>query len=84
MLNSAYFSVVCKPVSEKTAVTDKQWWKFTIVNIVLTMLLYPLFTQWGGANEPNTSKLSFMPLEMGNGIILWLVVRSSIIGIILF
>ncbi|ACA31697.1 alpha/beta hydrolase [Histophilus somni] len=83
LLNSAYFSVVCKPVSEKTAVTDKQWWKFTTVNIVLTMLLYPLFTQWGGANEPIASKLSFMPLEMGNGIILWLVV-SSIIGIILF
>ncbi|WP_101776242.1 alpha/beta hydrolase [Pasteurella oralis] len=83
LLNSAYFSAARKPVTEKTAISDKQWWVFAAVNIVLTMLLYPLFTQWGGANEPIASKLSFMPLEMGNGIVLWLVV-SGIVGLILF
>ena len=82
-LNTAYFSATRKAVTEKTAVSNQQWWIFSIVNILLTMLLYPLFTQWGGANEPIASKLSFMPLEMGNGIILWLVV-SGIVGIILF
>lgn len=83
LLNSAYFSVARKPVTEKTAISDKPWWGFAAVNIVLTILLYPLFTQWGGANEPIASKLSFMPLEMGNGIILWLVM-SGIVGMILF
>ncbi|WP_449461436.1 hypothetical protein, partial [Streptococcus suis] len=70
-------------VTEKTAISSKQWWGFTLINIVLTLLLYPLFTQWGGANEPIAAKLSFMPLEMGNGIILWLVV-SGLVGSLLF
>ncbi|AKD38324.1 hypothetical protein I926_05000 [Pasteurella multocida subsp. multocida OH4807] len=83
LLNTTYFAVARQAVTEKTAVSDKQWWVFAVVNIVLTILLYPLFTQWGGANEPIASKVSFMPLEMGNGIVLWLVV-SGLVGLMLF
>lgn len=46
-------------------------------------MLYPLLTQWGGANEPIAAALSFMPLEMGNGIILWLFI-SGILNLIIF
>ncbi|ARB73987.1 alpha/beta hydrolase [Pasteurella multocida] len=83
LLKTTYFGVMNQAVTEKTAISSKQWWGFTLINIVLTLLLYPLFTQWGGANEPIAAKLSFMPLEMGNGIILWLVV-SGLVGSFLF
>ncbi|TYA16599.1 alpha/beta hydrolase [Aggregatibacter actinomycetemcomitans] len=60
-----------------------KWVHFAMCNIIATMILYPLFTQWGGANEPIASMISFMPLEMGNGIVLWLVV-SAIVNYLLF
>lgn len=78
LLNQPCFSLARQKVSEKVALTPKQWWRFAAINIVLTMLLYPFFTQWGGANEPIAARLSFMPLEMGNGIVLWMLVSTLV------
>lgn len=83
LLCNAYFSTVSQMPSKLTALSRGKWSKFALVNILLTLVLYPLFTQWGGANEPIASVLPFMPLEMGNGIILWLMV-SAIINFIFF
>ena len=52
-----------------------------LLSLLLTLLLYPLFTRWGGANEPLASIFPFMPLEMGNGIITWLIITAIIGGI---
>ncbi|MFZ7135524.1 alpha/beta hydrolase [Avibacterium avium] len=83
LLKRPYFSAITQQISEKTALSTRKWWIFAGINIVLTMLLYPIFTQWGGANEPIAAKLEFMPLEMGNGIISWLLV-SAVINLIFF
>ncbi|MCW9732878.1 alpha/beta hydrolase [Avibacterium sp. 20-15] len=83
LLKRPYFSAITRQISEKTALSCKKWWYFAGINIVLTMLLYPIFTQWGGANEPIAAKFSFMPLEMGNGIISWLFV-SAVINLLFF
>ena len=83
LLKLPYFFAITQEVSQKTALSSKKWWSFASINIILTMLLYPIFTQWGGANEPIAAKLSFMPLEMGNGIISWFLV-SSVINLLFF
>ncbi|AWX14357.1 alpha/beta hydrolase [Mergibacter septicus] len=83
LLKRPYFSAITQQISEKTALSTRKWWIFAGINIVLTMLLYPIFTQWGGANEPIAAKLEFMPLEMGNGIISWLLV-SAVINLLFF
>ncbi|WP_048736222.1 alpha/beta hydrolase [Necropsobacter massiliensis] len=83
LLKQPYFLRMTQAVPAETAISNKQWQLFAIVNIILTIFLYPMFTQWGGANEPIAAKLSFMPLEMGNGIITWLVV-SAVINFIFF
>ncbi|MDY4594209.1 MAG: alpha/beta hydrolase [[Pasteurella] aerogenes] len=83
LLTLPYFRSATQAVSQQTAISGKKWWGFTAVNIVLTLLLYPICTQWGGANEPIAAKVKLMPLEMGNGIILWLVV-STLVGGLLF
>ncbi|MGR3806747.1 alpha/beta hydrolase [Pasteurella testudinis] len=83
LLHTHYFQEASQLVSAKTAVSPKTWWRFAILNIVLTLLLYPLLTQWGGANEPIAAQLAFMPLEMGNGIITWLTV-SAVLNLIFF
>ncbi|ABR73496.1 alpha/beta hydrolase [Actinobacillus succinogenes] len=78
LLRNSYFCAVTQTPSKLTALSQGKWWAFALVNVVMTMILYPLFTQWGGANEPIASIIPFMPLEMGNGIILWLVVSAMI------
>lgn len=78
LLKTAYFSPITKTVTKQTALSPARWKLFTLINIVATIVLYPLFTQWGGANEPIASVLPFMPLEMGNGIVTWLVVSMAI------
>lgn len=83
LLKTSYFTAVTKSVSEKMAITPSKWRLFAIINVMLTIVLYPIFTQWGGANEPIAAKLSFMPLEMGNGIITWLAV-SAVINLLFF
>lgn len=83
LLRNPYFASVTQTPSKLTALSGKKWGTFALVNILLTLILYPLFTQWGGANEPIAALISFMPLEMGNGIILWLVV-SAIINFVFF
>ncbi|TNH03764.1 acetylxylan esterase [Testudinibacter sp. TR-2022] len=83
LLQTPYFSAATQPVTTKTAISTKTWWRFAILNIVTTLVLYPLLTQWGGANEPIAAHLAFMPLEMGNGIITWLAV-SAVLNLIFF
>ncbi|BFU61130.1 MULTISPECIES: alpha/beta hydrolase [Rodentibacter] len=83
LLNHSYFSAVTQPPSTKIELSSSKWFYFAIGNIMMTIILYPLFTQWGGANEPIAAVIPFMPLEMGNGIILWLIV-SAIVNYILF
>ncbi|VEB22234.1 alpha/beta hydrolase [Avibacterium volantium] len=83
LLKRPYFSAITQQISEKTTLSTRKWWIFAGINIVLTMLLYPIFTQWGGANEPIAATLEFMPLEMGNGIISWLLV-SAVINLLFF
>lgn len=83
LLNSTYFREIIQPVTAKTAISNKTWWKFAALNIVITLFAYPLLTQWGGANEPIAAVLPFMPLEMGNGIITWLAV-SAVLNAIFF
>lgn len=83
LLKTTYFNAITQKVTEKTTVSGGKWLQFAITNIVITMILYPISTQWGGANEPIASVIPFMPLEMGNGIILWLLV-SAVINYILF
>ncbi|PID98618.1 MAG: alpha/beta hydrolase [Actinomycetales bacterium] len=56
---------------------------FAVVNIILTMLLYPLFTQKGGGKDPISANVDFLPLQMGNGIATWLL-ATVIITAILF
>ena len=83
LLQSPYFSAVSQPVTKQTALSTQKWSWFAVINIIATIVLYPLFTQWGGANEPIASALTFMPLEMGNGIVTWLFV-SALINLIFF
>lgn len=83
LLKTGYFSAIRKQPTLQTAISKRSWWKFSLINIAVTTLFYPLFTQWGGPNEPIAALLPFMPLEMGNGIILWLLV-SGIFSLILF
>ncbi|MDY5505559.1 MAG: hypothetical protein SPG17_01685, partial [Schaalia hyovaginalis] len=47
-----------------------------LVSIVMTILLYPLFTQKGGGDDPISAAIPFLPLQMGNGIATWLVVTA--------
>ncbi|WP_386691738.1 MULTISPECIES: alpha/beta hydrolase [unclassified Lonepinella] len=83
LLKNAYFSAITQTVTHKMAISKTTWKLFALVNIVATIILYPIFTQWGGENEPIASVLPFMPLEMGNGIVLWLVV-SAVINLLFF
>ncbi|HBO38651.1 MAG TPA: alpha/beta hydrolase [Pasteurellaceae bacterium] len=78
VLKMPYFSSITKTVTNQTALSAQKWRLFAVINIIATIILYPLFTQWGGANEPIAAALSFMPLEMGNGIVTWLVVSMAI------
>ncbi|OOF53039.1 alpha/beta hydrolase [Rodentibacter trehalosifermentans] len=83
LLKCGYFSSITQTITPKMAVTTSRWRIFALINIVATIVLYPIFTQWGGANEPIAATFSFMPLEMGNGIVTWLVV-SALINLIFF
>ncbi|TCP18531.1 hypothetical protein EV693_102211 [Nicoletella semolina] len=83
LLTHTYFACATKIVTKQTALSKPKWQLFALINIVATLVLYPLFTQWGGANEPIAKVLNFMPLEMGNGIITWLV-SSAVINFIFF
>lgn len=83
LLKTNYFAAVTTSVTEKMAITASKWRLFAVINVILTLVLYPIFTQWGGANEPIAATLRFMPLEMGNGIITWLAV-SAVINLLFF
>ncbi|MGR6980103.1 alpha/beta hydrolase [Testudinibacter sp. P27/CKL/0425] len=83
LLHQPYFQAVSQKVSETVAITPQKQWAFALFNIVITLFCYPLLTQWGGANEPIAAVFSFMPLEMGNGIITWLTI-SAILNLIFF
>lgn len=83
LLHKAYFSTVTQVPSNQVPLSKEKWFVLAIINIIVTIILYPIFTQWGGANEPIASVLSFMPLEMGNGIILWLFV-SAVVNYLFF
>ncbi|MDH3000582.1 hypothetical protein A1D23_01735 [Chelonobacter oris] len=83
LLNKVYFQEVSQTVIETMVISKKNWWTFALLNIVMTLFLYPLLTQWGGANEPIASVLPFMPLEMGNGIITW-IAMSAVVNLIFF
>ncbi|WP_437125217.1 alpha/beta hydrolase [Gallibacterium salpingitidis] len=83
LLQQHYFREAIKTVSNETALSSSKWWGVAIINIIFTVVLYPLFTQWGGANEPIAAVLPFMPLEMGNGIITWLMV-SVVLNLLFF
>ncbi|OOF59981.1 alpha/beta hydrolase [Rodentibacter myodis] len=83
LLHHPYFSIVTQLPSRKIELSSSKWFNFALCNIITTVILYPLFTQWGGANEPIASIISFMPLEMGNGIILWLTM-SAVVNYIFF
>lgn len=50
-------------------------------NIVLSLFLYPYFTQHGGGKDPISAKIPFLPLQMGNGITVWLLVSTIIAAI---
>lgn len=47
-----------------------------VVSIITTILLYPLFTQKGGGDDPISAAVPFLPLQMGNGIATWLLVTT--------
>lgn len=83
LLKIRYFMSIRVPISTTTILSSSQWRMFAGINIVVTVVLYPLLTQWGGANEPIASVIPFMPLEMGNGIITWLTV-SAVINLVFF
>lgn len=83
LLALPWFAAARQRISLYTPTTRGTWLRFGLINIVLTMLLYPLFTQWGGAGEPLASFMSFMPLEMGNGIITWLL-ASGVLSLAFF
>lgn len=46
---------------------------FVLLSIAASMVLWPVFTQWGGGKDPVAGALPIFPLEMGNGILVWLV-----------
>lgn len=83
LLALPYFAAACQPVERASWLSWRTWLGFGMINIALTMLLYPVFTQWGGANEPIAAVLPFMPLEMGNGIITWLLV-NALVSVVFF
>ena len=76
LLELPFFAAARQPAAQEAPLPRRTWLSFGLINIALTMFLYPVFTQWGGANEPIAAALSFMPLEMGNGIITWLLVSA--------
>ncbi len=55
-----------------------------IGTIILTMIFYPFFTQKGGGKEPISKVFKLMPLQMGNGIIMWLLMSTLVAGICAF
>lgn len=63
LLKRPYFSAITQQISEKTTLSTRKWWIFAGINIVLTMLLYPIFTQWGGAKNLLPQNLSLCPLK---------------------
>lgn len=83
LLELPYFAAVRQPVERAPWLPRKTWLTFGLINIALTLILYPIFTQWGGANEPIAAALPFMPLEMGNGIVTWLLV-SALASVVFF
>ena len=78
LLDTPYFSAARQPLNNDNHLERGQWRLFALINVLLTLLLYPLFTRWGGANEPIAALLPAMPLEMGNGIITWLLVSAAV------
>ena len=57
--------------------------RLAVLNVVFTIILYPFFTQWGGGTDPVATAIPFLPLEMANGIMLWLL-ASTVVGIVSF
>ena len=78
LLDTPYFAAARQPLNNDNRLERGQWRLFALINVLLTLLLYPLFTRWGGANEPIAALLPAMPLEMGNGIITWLLVSAAV------
>ena len=81
LLDTPYFAAARQPIEREALLPRGQWRVFALINIAAPLILYPLFTRWGGANEPLASIFPFMPLEMGNGIITWLIITAIIGGI---
>lgn len=83
LLGTRYFSVARQTIDAAVPFRRGRWWRLGMVNVLLTMLLYPLLTQWGGANEPIAAQVPWMPLEMGNGIITWLL-GTALMAVLFF
>lgn len=47
LLKTNYFAAVTTSVTEKMAITASKWRLFAVINVILTLVLYPIFTQWG-------------------------------------
>lgn len=52
-------------------------------SIAMTIVLYPLCTQKGGGDDPISATIPFLPLQMGNGIAIWLVV-TTVLTLVVF
>ncbi|MDO4637206.1 MAG: alpha/beta hydrolase [Lautropia sp.] len=48
LLDKRYFSMACQPAARAAPMRSATWWRFGLMNVVMTMVLYPLLTQWGG------------------------------------
>ncbi|MHC1783688.1 MAG: alpha/beta hydrolase family protein [Anaerolineaceae bacterium] len=77
-----FFSSVAQPLPNRYVSKGSKWWLYAAINAIVGGVTYPLFTQYGALSDKVQPALPWFKLQVGNGVILWLLVNVIICGIL--
>ena len=83
LLATNYFAPVSQPMPNRYAPTKGKWWLYALLNTTIAGITYPLTTQFGALSDKVQAFLPWYKMQVGNGVLLWLVL-NTLIGAILF
>ena len=78
LLSTSYFAPVAQKLPTRYAASKGKWWVFATVNTLIAGITYPILTQFGALGDKLQPILPWFKLQVGNGVILWMVVNSII------
>lgn len=83
LLGTKFFAPAAGAIPTKYVASRGNWWLFSIINIIIAGVTYPILTSLGGIGGKIKSLIPFLKMEMGNGLLAWFL-GNALIYLVLF